>query len=155
MKPLALALALLVGGDGSLPVVRSVDELIRLAPRRGPVVLHFWATWCAACVRDMPEVHRLAQRLGQRGISLVGASLDAPGKAGEVAAFLEKEQPGFDASAILDSPDPKPIVERLDPAWDAQLPATFLLDASGRTVGAYLGPTPVAKILDDARRLRP
>ncbi|MHB1846648.1 MAG: TlpA disulfide reductase family protein [Deltaproteobacteria bacterium] len=154
MKGLLLALSLLLGSDGRLPVVHGVDELIHLAPRRGPVVLHFWATWCGACVRDMPKVHELARKLGQLGIPLVGASLDAPAKEEEVMAFLEKAQVGFDAMAILDSPSPQPIVDRLDPAWNAQLPATFLLDGSGKTVAAYLGPTPVEKILSDARRLR-
>ena len=46
---------------------------VRLADLKGRVVLlNFWATWCAPCVREMPSLDRLQAALGDRGLSVVG-----------------------------------------------------------------------------------
>ena len=136
------------------PVVPGVDGLLALARpgRSGLVVLHFWATWCGACRAEMPEIVRLSKELARLDIPLVGASLDPAAKAAAVGAFVEAQGLTF-PNAILDSPDPAPVIARLDPSWNAALPATFLVTTSGKTLRAYLGPTPVERLLDDARRL--
>lgn len=48
---------------------------IRMADLRGrPVVLVFWATWCAECLRDVPEWVRLQEEFGARGVTLLALS---------------------------------------------------------------------------------
>jgi len=49
------------------------------------VVLNFWATWCTACVLEMPELGELAQRFPD--VRFVGISIDEGKSAAEVAAF--------------------------------------------------------------------
>ncbi len=116
------------------------------------MVLHFWATWCAACRRETPRIRELARQLARIGVPLVGASLDRAGDAGRVGEYAREHGLAF-PNAVLDAPDPDPVVARLDPGWDAGLPATFVLDRSGKTVRAYLGATPVERVLEDVRRL--
>ncbi len=42
---------------------------VRLADFEGRMVLlNFWATWCAPCVREMPSLDRLQAALGDRGL---------------------------------------------------------------------------------------
>ncbi len=31
-----------------------------------PLILHFWATWCGACIAEMPSLVQLSQKLGHR-----------------------------------------------------------------------------------------
>ncbi len=136
-----------------MPVVRSVDEALALVPaQHGLRVLHFWALWCGTCRRDLPALRRLAAGLDQAGVPLLGLSLDRPEQAGEVAGYAREQRLAF-PNAILDSPDPAPIVARLEPGWGADLPATFVVSKSGKTLRSYLGPTPVERVLDDVRRL--
>jgi thiol-disulfide isomerase/thioredoxin len=51
------------------------------------VVLNFWATWCAPCVKEMPSLDRLQATLGGQGVVVVPLSLDGPTKA-KVAPFF-------------------------------------------------------------------
>ncbi len=52
-------------------------EEIRLSQFLGSVVvLDFWATWCAPCIRSFPELHELVARVEDRGVVLLVVSLD-------------------------------------------------------------------------------
>lgn len=69
----------LVDGPGVLSLA-DLDE--------GTAVLNFWATWCTACIAEMPELEALHQRFGARGLRVVGISLDEGRPAEAVRAFL-------------------------------------------------------------------
>lgn len=48
-----------------------------LAAERGKlVVLNVWATWCAACRKELPSLQRLSRDLDERRFKVVGLSLD-------------------------------------------------------------------------------
>jgi thiol-disulfide isomerase/thioredoxin len=153
MLPIALTALLLAAAPAGpdVPVAKSVDAVLALAPPGKLRVLHFWATWCGACTRETPAIRELAKRLDAAGVPFIGVSLDSPAKAAAVSAYVRDQRLGF-PNVLLDSPDPTPIVNRLDPAWEADLPATFIVGKSGKTLHAYLGPTPVERVLEDVRR---
>ncbi|CAN0553390.1 unnamed protein product, partial [Laminaria digitata] len=48
-----------------------------LADFQGQIVLmNFWATWCGPCVREMPSLERLHQKLGNRDFTVIALSED-------------------------------------------------------------------------------
>ena len=53
------------------------------------VLVNFWATWCAPCVKEMPALDRLASRLEKQGLIVVAISQDEGGVA-QVKPFLDK-----------------------------------------------------------------
>jgi peroxiredoxin len=55
------------------------------------VLLNVWATWCKPCVREMPALQRLYDRLHARGLEVLAVSVDVDppvvGGMPDIAAF--------------------------------------------------------------------
>ena len=105
-----------------------------LADFRGQVVLlNFWATWCAPCIREMPSLDRLQASLGPEGLKVIALSVDRGG-AHVVAPFLERL--GIEHLEVFLDPSNQTGRSYAVPG----LPTTYLVDHRGRIVGALAGP---------------
>jgi len=63
-------------------IVQDADRKVELRDYRGKiVVLNFWATWCPPCVEEMPSLVQLQQRFKDKGVAVLGVSVDADGDA--------------------------------------------------------------------------
>lgn len=111
------------------------DTRIDLAQFRGrPLLVNVWASWCAPCVEEMPELARFAQAQGADGVQVVGVALDTPGN---VRAFLQRVPVEY--PIVLDVPGPTDASVLLGNA-QGLLPYTVLIDAEGRIAKRRLGP---------------
>ena len=68
-----------VGEDGTLALAE-LDA--------GTAVINFWATWCTACVAEMPELEAFHKRFGANGLRVIGVSLDEGRPEEAVRVFL-------------------------------------------------------------------
>lgn len=116
-------------------------ETIALRDRPGDVlVVNFWATWCAPCRKEIPDLVQLQDDLGPDGLLVIGVSLDQQG-AEAVTPFLDSYDINY------------PIV--LDPEGQIEqafggvygLPMTYVIGPTGRIQHRVLGLFPV----DDMR----
>jgi thiol-disulfide isomerase/thioredoxin len=100
---------------------------------RGKVVLlNFWASWCPPCLREMPSMERLRQKMAGQPLEIV--ALDSAETAEEVNAYLSKMKLGF---PILLDPDGSNTRR-----WKVfALPTSFLLDVEGKVRYVLTGPT--------------
>jgi len=96
------------------------------------VLLDFWATWCAPCLKSMPELQALHAKYAERGFAVVGISIDEGGPA-KVKKFIGAKRITY----------PIAMDAAKDPAWDAfrvkAVPAAYLLDREGRIVAQWTG----------------
>jgi len=70
----------------SLPDANGTSQA--LARYRGkPVVVNFWASWCAPCVQEMPALSALSQQYAPKSIQFIGIGVDT---AANIATFLNK-----------------------------------------------------------------
>jgi cytochrome c biogenesis protein CcmG, thiol:disulfide interchange protein DsbE len=52
------------------------------------VIVDFWATWCAPCREELPELQKFHQKYAAQGLAIVGVSVDK--EAGGIKEFLSK-----------------------------------------------------------------
>lgn len=53
-------------------------ELVMAGMRGRPLLLNFWATWCAPCVRELPLLDRFQASQGEHGWQVIGLAVDRP-----------------------------------------------------------------------------
>lgn len=100
-------------------------EPFSLAEQRGTVVLvNVWATWCAPCRQELPELVRLHHRHRDRGFTVVGVSVDTRRAFGPLRAMIE--QFAIDYPVVFD-PEQAAIAP-----WEIRgYPTSFLVDREG------------------------
>lgn len=111
----------------------SVEAIpLMLEPGRKTLV-NFWATWCAPCAVEIPELARLYGPLSEAGVDLVGISLDFA-QAEKVQSFLKERSATYE-NYILNEKD----VAKIFSSKQVAVPLTLLLDERGRVVRAFSG----------------
>jgi cytochrome c biogenesis protein CcmG/thiol:disulfide interchange protein DsbE len=110
---------------------------VTLAGLRGrPVLVSFWAAWCAPCRQEAPALAAFARSPGGRG-HLVG--VDTGDDLGAARRFIARYGWTF---AVLRDPASATAVDYRVPG----LPTTFALDARGRIVAQLSGAQTTASL---------
>jgi thiol-disulfide isomerase/thioredoxin len=108
-------------------------ELAMASLRGRPLLINFWATWCAPCLREMPVLDRFQQAHAARGWQVLGLAIDGPTP---VREYLQRVRVGFPIGlAGLDGTD---LVRQLGNAQGG-LPFSVLVSADGRIVARRMG----------------
>jgi peroxiredoxin len=104
---------------------------MRLKDQRGRVVMvNFWATWCAPCQQEMPQLNRLYQKYRSSGFVLLGVNVDDDSsKAADLATKL-----GITFPVLLDAD------KRVSKLYDVStMPSTMLIDRDGKVRYVHRG----------------
>jgi len=111
-------------------------KMLALAGFRGrSLVLNFWASWCAPCVREMPSLDRFQREFAGAGWQVVGLAID---RLEAVRAFLAHTPVGFPIGlAGLDGAE---FAREFGNARGG-LPFTAVFARSGRQIAQHLGET--------------
>lgn len=108
--------------------------------RGSQVVANFWATWCAPCVEEMPELSALATELQGTGTRFVGVGVDNQEAIARFSAKLPVSYPLVVANATGAF-----LAGRFGNAAGG-LPFTVVIDPSGRVKEKILGRVHIASL---------
>jgi thiol-disulfide isomerase/thioredoxin len=114
--------------------VNGAGQALDLSAWKGRVVvLNLWATWCAPCRKEMPDLAKLQQALGGPDFEVVALSVDRKGLAASEAFLKDINVTGL---ATYSEPEAKSLA-----ALQALgLPATIVIDRQGQEAARLLGP---------------
>ncbi len=115
------------------PFIGPRGETIKLADYAGRMVLlNFWATWCAPCIRELPSLEALSQSIDDDRFTVQLVSIDRGGEA-IYGPFLKK----LGITGITSASDPKGALLRKLKA--PGIPITLLISPDGLIVGRLIG----------------
>ncbi len=97
------------------------------------LVVNFWATWCAPCVEEMPDLAKVQNEYANRGVTVIGLAIDNAGAVKQFRDDLKLQLPLLVAGATGSE-----LVRQLGNPSGA-LPYTVLVDKNGHIVRAKLG----------------
>ena len=103
-----------------------------LSDLRGKVVLvNFWATWCGPCLKELPALSDLSDRLGPLGLVVVALSSEPPDT---IRAFLRQTP----VRTLVGRTTPEALEGVFAGGLD-NLPTTFVIDRDGTVVQREVG----------------
>ena len=109
----------------------ATGKSIRLSELKGKVLLlNFWATWCGGCQVEIPWFVEFQNKYRQRGLAVVGVSMDADGWK-SVRPYLKEKSVNY--SIVIGN-------EELAKQYGVEaMPVTLLLDRDGKIAALHVG----------------
>jgi cytochrome c biogenesis protein CcmG/thiol:disulfide interchange protein DsbE len=124
--------AAVVGKPAPEIEVRALDgnAVVRLSDMRGrPVVLNFWASWCAPCRQEAPVLARAARSLSSR-VAFLGVDIADSTRAAR-SYLAQARYPYVVGTAVDGIPSEYGI---------SSPPVTYFIDRQGVVVAHFSGP---------------
>jgi peroxiredoxin len=109
----------------------TAGKSMRLSGLKGKVVLlNFWATWCGGCQVEIPWLIDFQNQYQDRGLAVVGVSMDADGWK-SVRPYLKEKNVNY--STVIGN-------EELAKRYGVEaMPVTLLIDREGKIAALHVG----------------
>ena len=112
-------------------VLQDGEHKVALHDFRGQVVvLNFWATWCPPCIEETPSLVEMADKVKNKGVTVLGVSIDVDKSAYD--SFVKDHK--MDYVTVRD-PEQKSSELYGTTGW----PETFIIDRKGVLRRKFVG----------------
>lgn len=157
-KIIALALLLFVfyQTQAQVPQIRKVkiNELIKIIDTTSvPLVVNFWASWCAPCIKEIPWFEKSVAAFSDQKVKLLLVSLDfADDYPKGIAAFAKKNN--YTSSIVwLDETNADDFCPKIDKLWDGAIPVTLMVNKKKGYRKFYAQQLPEQRLLMELKAL--
>jgi thiol-disulfide isomerase/thioredoxin len=124
-------------------------ELLASEFKGRPLLLNFWATWCAPCVKELPELAQFQREFKGKGWQVAGLAVDSPSA---VREFLKRLP--LDFALGLAGLTGTELTRTLGNTQGG-LPFSVAFDASGELIWRKLGATNLEELRQMTLKLTP
>ena len=112
-------------------------NMVSLKDFRGKVLfLDFWATWCVPCRKSIPELVKLDKKYRDKGLVILGLSVDDPDSFDNKYIMEFKERYRIDYRILRAG---KETVDVYLGTEDPSVPTLFIIDRDGNIVNKQVG----------------
>ena len=118
-----------------------------------PLVVNFWATWCAPCIHEIPWFEKTIAQYADKKVKLVLVSIDYPDEfpAG-ITAFAKKN--GYRSQIIwLNETDAEVFCPKVDKSWDGTIPVTMMVNNKKHFKQFYKQQLPESRLVQELKSL--
>jgi peroxiredoxin len=143
-----------INAEGLAELVKNKSNRLRL--------FNVWATWCAPCVEEFPQLVNLSRRLSTRKFELITISMDEPKMFPQAEKFLKnqfahpsdalaatlKKEGRTATNFLFTDADADTLTKVLDPEFGGVLPHTVLVAPGGKIVWRHNGVIDPDQLLD-------
>lgn len=91
------------------------------------LVLNFWATWCAPCIKELPQFERVTASRDDVVVNLVSIDLDLDPDPDKVYRFMARKKLKSNVY-LLDERDANSWIDKIDTSWEGAIPATLIVN---------------------------
>lgn len=136
---LSMAVVAIALSAATVPQIGGNGIKKELAKRKGKVVvLNLWATWCASCREEFPDLVKLYERYRTHGVDVIAVSVDDIESQSQVAQFLRQHKAKM--PAFIKKPgNPEQFINAVDRDWPGAIPYTVVYDRNGKVFAKLLG----------------
>lgn len=100
------------------------------------VLINVWATWCAPCVEEFPEIVRLQHNYPEN-LQVIFVSGDFDESRGKALAFLKEHK--VDWTTYFKVGDDQEFIETISDEWSGALPFTKVISINGEVINSWEG----------------
>jgi thiol-disulfide isomerase/thioredoxin len=109
------------------------------------LMINFWATWCAPCASEFPDLETTYRMYKARNLEFVSVSVNDPAERPAVLAFLQSHHASH-PNRLFATSDVYGLQAAFDPKMPAPVPFTLLLAPNGDVVYQELGELTISKL---------
>ncbi len=108
----------------------SLDQLEkRIAAGRDTVyIINFWATWCAPCIKELPDFEKLNSTYRNEPLKVILMSTDFKSKLDKVVKPFVKKNDLKCEVYLLNEQSEQEYIDRVNKDWTGSLPATLMIN---------------------------
>lgn len=133
MRNTILSIFLFISVNGfpqNIPSVKIEELACIIDTSKAPLVINFWATWCAPCVHEIPWFEKQVKSFKKDGARLILVSLDfAEDYPAKLKAFVKQNK--YTSQVLwLNETNADVFCPRIDESWEGGLPATLFVNKS-------------------------
>lgn len=131
-----------------------IDDLVKIIDTSSvPLVINFWASWCAPCIKEIPWFEKSVADFKDQKVKLILVSLDfAEDYPKGIADFAKKNN--YRSTIVwLDETNADEFCPKIDEKWDGAIPVTLMVNKQRQYRQFFAQQLPEQRLVQELQKL--